>query len=61
MKEFLKKFLENSDKNIGAFVFSFTDGLWRAGNPNKQDTGGVAFPIAMELHMMVQQMKNIGE
>jgi hypothetical protein len=38
----LKKVLENSDKNIGAFVFSFTDGLWKAGNPNKQDTGGVA-------------------
>ena len=41
-KRILEKVLENFDKNIGAFVFSFTDGLWKAGNPNKQDTGGVA-------------------
>ena len=41
-KRILEKVLENSDKNIGAFVFAFTDGLWKAGNPNKQDTGGVA-------------------
>ena len=32
----------NSDKNIGSFVFQFTDGLWKAGNPAKQDTGGSA-------------------
>ena len=38
----LKEVLENHDKNIGAFIFSFTDGLWKAGNPNIQDTGGAA-------------------
>ena len=26
----------------GLFVFSFTDGLWKAGNPDKQDVGGLA-------------------
>lgn len=36
----LKEVLKNYDKNIGAFIFSFTDGLWKAGNPYTQDTGG---------------------
>ena len=26
----------------GLFIFSFTDGLWKAGNPNLQDVGGWA-------------------
>ena len=41
-KIILDKVLSNSDKNIGSFVFQFTDGLWKAGNPAKQDTGGSA-------------------
>ena len=38
----LEKVLSNHDKNIGSFIFQFTDGLWKAGNPKKQDTGGSA-------------------
>jgi hypothetical protein len=38
----LNEVLSNYDKNIGSFVFQFTDGLWKAGNPSKQDTGGSA-------------------
>ncbi|MDB3996413.1 hypothetical protein N9458_00095 [Gammaproteobacteria bacterium] len=38
----LENVLSNSDKNIGSFVFQFTDGLWKAGNPKQQDTGGNA-------------------
>jgi len=38
----LNKVLSNSDKNTGSFVFQFSDGLWKAGNPAKQDTGGSA-------------------
>jgi hypothetical protein len=41
-KIILDKVLSNSDKNIGSFVFQFSDGLWKAGNPAKQDTGGSA-------------------
>ena len=38
----LENVLSNNDKNIGSFIFQFTDGLWKAGNPKKQDTGGSA-------------------
>lgn len=38
----LNEVLSNYDKNIGSFIFQFTDGLWKAGNPSKQDTGGSA-------------------
>ena len=41
-KIILEKVLSNSDKNSGSFVFQFIDGLWKAGNPAKQDTGGSA-------------------
>ncbi|MDA9921161.1 hypothetical protein N9Z21_05150 [Gammaproteobacteria bacterium] len=41
-KIILDQVLSNSDKNIGSFIFQFTDGLWKAGNPKKQDTGGSA-------------------
>ena len=34
--------LDRSDVASGIFVFSFTDGLWKAGNPNQQDIGGWA-------------------
>ena len=38
----LNEVLSNYDKNIGSFIFQFTDGLWKAGNPSKQATGGSA-------------------
>jgi len=41
-KIILDQVLSNSDKNIGSFIFQFTDGLWKAGNPKKQDIGGSA-------------------
>ena len=31
-----------SHLNAGMVIFSFTDGWWKAGNPNKQDIGGWA-------------------
>jgi hypothetical protein len=34
--------LKNAEHNTGLFIFSFTDGLWKAGNPNVQDVGGWA-------------------
>ena len=34
--------LDRSDVASWIFVFSFTDGLWKAGNPNEQDIGGWA-------------------
>ena len=30
------------DISSGVFIFSFTDGLWKAGNPSTQDIGGSA-------------------
>lgn len=33
---------DRSDVASGIFIFSFTDGLWKAGNPNEQDIGGWA-------------------
>ena len=41
-KIILDQVLSNSDKNIGSFIFQFADGLWKAGNPKKQDIGGSA-------------------
>jgi len=34
--------LDHSDVASGIFIFSFTDGLWKAGNPDQQDIGGWA-------------------
>ena len=34
--------LNHSDLTSGLLIFSFTDGLWKAGNPNQQDIGGWA-------------------
>ena len=34
--------LDRSDVASGIFIFSFTDGLWKAGNPDQQDIGGLA-------------------
>jgi len=34
--------LDRSDVASGIFIFSFTDGLWKAGNPDEQDIGGWA-------------------
>jgi hypothetical protein len=33
---------DRSDVASGIFIFSFTDGLWKAGNPDQQDIGGWA-------------------
>lgn len=41
-KKILNEVLINSDKNVGSFIFQFTDGLWKAGNPSKQNNGGSA-------------------
>ena len=41
-EKIISEVLSNSDKNIGSFVFQFADGLWKAGNPSQQDTGGSA-------------------
>jgi hypothetical protein len=32
----------NTDIGSGVTLFSFLDGWWKAGNPNQQDTGGIA-------------------
>jgi len=34
--------LEHTDIVSGILIFSFTDGWWKAGNPNQQDVGGQA-------------------
>lgn len=34
--------LNHSDMVSGVVIFSFTDGWWKAGNPNQQDVGGWA-------------------
>lgn len=34
--------IQNSERVSGVFIFSFTDGWWKAGNPNRQDIGGWA-------------------
>lgn len=34
--------LDRSGVASGIFIFSFTDGLWKAGNPDQQDIGGWA-------------------
>ncbi|WP_299781608.1 glycoside hydrolase family 2 TIM barrel-domain containing protein [uncultured Formosa sp.] len=38
----LDKIIENIDQCAGVTLFSFTDGWWKAGNPEKQDIGGWA-------------------
>lgn len=38
----LDKILENRDLCAGVTLFSFTDGWWKAGNPEQQDVGGWA-------------------
>lgn len=38
----LDKIFENQDVCSGVAMFSFTDGWWKAGNPEKQDVGGWA-------------------
>ena len=38
----LNEILDNAILNEGAFIFQFADGLWKAGNPKNQDTGGSA-------------------
>jgi len=38
----LEHILTDSSKTAGVAVFSFTDGWWKAGEPNQQDVGGWA-------------------
>jgi hypothetical protein len=38
----LDEIIENKDVCSGVAMFSFTDGWWKAGNPDKQDIGGWA-------------------
>lgn len=38
----LTQILNRRDENEGVLIFSFTDGWWKAGNPDLQDVGGWA-------------------
>jgi len=38
----LNEIFENQNICSGVTMFSFTDGWWKAGNPDKQDIGGWA-------------------
>ena len=38
----LNDVLNNIELSAGIVVFQFVDGLWKAGNPEKQDVGGWA-------------------
>lgn len=38
----LEHILTDSSKAVGASIFSFTDGWWKAGEPDQQDVGGWA-------------------
>lgn len=41
-KKILESVFQHRDICSGVAVFSFTDGWWKAGNPDRQDTGGSA-------------------
>lgn len=41
-RNLLEGMLSDSCQAVGAVVFSFTDGWWKAGNPDQQDVGGSA-------------------
>ena len=41
-RNLLEPLLSDSVPSAGAVLFSFTDGWWKAGNPNEQDPGGMA-------------------
>ena len=38
----IDEILEYKDTNVGLLMFSYTDGWWKAGNPEQQDIGGWA-------------------
>ena len=38
----LDQILTRREENVGVLIFSFTDGWWKAGNPDVQDIGGWA-------------------
>ncbi len=40
--QIIDQVFENSEANSGVLIFSFSDGWWKAGNPNQQDIGGWA-------------------
>jgi len=42
LNNILSHVFDNKAINSGVLVFSFTDELWKAGNPDKQDVGGWA-------------------
>ena len=42
LNNILSDVFDNKAINSGVLVFSFTDELWKAGNPDKQDVGGWA-------------------
>jgi len=41
-KKILNEIFNKINLNEGVFIFQFADGLWKAGNPSIQDTGGSA-------------------
>lgn len=38
----IDEIFSDSNNNLGILLFSMVDGLWKAGNPSKQDPGGAA-------------------
>ena len=38
----LNAVIDNIELSAGIVIFQFADGLWKAGNPSKQDVGGWA-------------------
>ena len=42
MQKLLMLYFNNADKVSGVLIFQFIDGLWKAGDPEKQDIGGWA-------------------
>ena len=42
VKNILEDVLANKEVGSGVAVFQFTDGWWKAGNPERQDKGGWA-------------------
>ena len=53
----IRNVFKMKDKLTGIIIFQFVDGLWKAGNPEKQDIGGWA-PNSLEFHMMEVLTKN---
>ena len=41
-RNILQAIIENKKHNAGVMLFQFTDGCWKAGNPDQHDKGGWA-------------------